>query len=116
MSGTAAGDRLRRNVSFMREQHEAICYEQGDHKDECDTVYSLAADAMEQLPAAIARAEAAEADLQRRLDAEWNAGIDAAENFLNEQAVAKGNTKTPQGRTAIFYARKIRTLRRPTND
>lgn len=50
--------------------------------------------------------------------AAWNDAIEAVADFLHEQAADKGNTKTPQGRTAIFYRRKIRALRRaaPTED
>ena len=44
--------------------------------------------------------------------AAWNDAIEAAADFLHEQAADKGNTKTPQGRTAIFYRRQIRALRR----
>lgn len=54
------------------------------------------------------RAEAAE----HAEAAAWNDAIEAAADFLHEQAADKGNTKTPQGRTAIFYRRKIRALRR----
>ena len=40
----------------------------------------------------------------------WNAAIKAAAKLLRIYAVEKGNTKTGNGRTAIFYARKVETL------
>ena len=51
-------------------------------------------------------------EARRAEAAAWNDAIEAAADFLHEQAADKGNTKTPQGRTAIFYRRKIRALRR----
>lgn len=47
-------------ASFLRSQHEQLCFEQGDHKDEVDTAYSLGADANERCAALRERAEAAE--------------------------------------------------------
>lgn len=38
------------------------------------------------------------------------AALEEAAAFLDENALQKGYTKTPQGRTAIYYARKIRAL------
>lgn len=38
------------------------------------------------------------------------AALEEASAFLDESALQKGYTKTPQGRTAIYYARKIRAL------
>lgn len=48
----------RKAVAFLRRQHEEACFEQGDHKDEVDTPYSLGADAMEQVAALLTRPEA----------------------------------------------------------
>lgn len=38
------------------------------------------------------------------------AALREASAFLDENALQKGYTKTPQGRTAIYYARRIRAL------
>lgn len=38
-------------ISFLREQHRQVCFEQGDHPDEIDTAYSAGADAIERLHA-----------------------------------------------------------------
>lgn len=40
----------------------------------------------------------------------WNAAIEAAAKLLRHYAVEKGNTKTGNGRTAIFYARKVEAI------
>ena len=42
--------------------------------------------------------------------AETAMAFEAAAKFLDENALGKGYTKTPQGRTAIYYARKTRAL------
>lgn len=38
------------------------------------------------------------------------AAYERAAQYLTQQAAEKGGTKTPQGRTAQYYARKIRAL------
>ena len=85
----------RRAASFLRSQHKQLCFEQGDHKDEVDTAYSLGADAIERCTALRERAEAAERvikaqdydygraiserDAARRAEAAaWNDAIEAA--------------------------------------
>ena len=40
-------NRNRKASAFMRGMHETACYEQGDHPDECDSYFSLAADALD---------------------------------------------------------------------
>ena len=48
------------------------------------------------------RADLVEAAVKRALE--------GAASFLDEMALQNGYTKTPRGRTAIHYARKVRTL------
>jgi|AntAceMinimDraft_11_1070367.scaffolds.fasta_scaffold182722_1 hypothetical protein len=38
-------------VHMLRQAHDQLCFEQGDHKDEIDTAYSMGADAIERLGA-----------------------------------------------------------------
>jgi len=72
--------------------------------------------------AALDRAEKAEAENKRltlavsyanlNADTAWNDAIEVAEsradNILQGYAIEKGNTKTPGGRTANFYRRKVK--------
>jgi len=48
MSGMDRLTELRRSAAFLRALHAQACFEQGDHKDEVDTPYSLGADAIDQ--------------------------------------------------------------------
>ena len=48
MSGMDRLTELRRSASFLRALHTQACFEQGNHKDEVDTPYSLGADAIDQ--------------------------------------------------------------------
>ena len=82
-------------------------------------LHMRAADA---LTAALDRAEKAEAENKRltlavsyanlNADTAWNDAIEVAEsradNILQGYAIEKGNTKTPGGRTANFYRRKVK--------
>lgn len=52
-------DKIREAVELLRDQHNAACFENGDHKDEVDTPWSLGADAIEIALALQARAEKA---------------------------------------------------------
>ena len=69
----------------------------------------LADEIINALLAALDRAEKAEALVR---DTAWNDAIDAAKSrvdtILQGYAIEKGNTKTPGGRTANFYRRKVR--------
>ena len=45
----------RKRVGLLREMHDQVCEEQGDHPDEVDTAFSDGADAIERLAAMAGR-------------------------------------------------------------
>ena len=91
----------KRDTTDPRALVEALLHYPATHERQI-----AAADA---LTAALDRAEKAEALVR---DTAWNDAIDAAKSrvdtILQGYAIEKGNTKTPEGRTANFYRRKVK--------
>lgn len=61
-------NRNRKASAAMRGMHKTACYEQGDHPDECDSYFSLAADALDAIAALRAQLAEARTELVRRVD------------------------------------------------
>ena len=97
----------RKAVAFLRRQHEEACFEQGDHKDEVDTPYSLGADAMEQVAALLTRPEA-------ERDAAFAAGLEAAAEAVLYLCRMKGmGNRTIDGPEAAHLIRALPINPRP---
>ena len=59
----------RQNIALLRRQHEAACFDQGDHEDEVDTAFSMGADAIEQVAALVAAPQPAPVDREKLVEA-----------------------------------------------